>query len=357
MNSKQVASATTIPQNKGALTRVVQLLFKHEKYTLIARHLFFLVLLAIFPGLISSYQLDLLSKFLTFSMLALSLDLIWGYAGILSFAHSVFFGLGSYGLALTLKYWGHIPGATYIGLGMAIGLPSVLALVIGYAMFFRRVGGVYFAIVTFALGTILYSVTIFWIKFTGGLNGLYGFPNLRLGIPRIWEAEISTGMVRTYYLIATVLVLVYILSHRLMRSPFGQLLRAINDNEERVESFGYNVPVIKLLIFVISCAIAGISGALYVPVGFVSADIMGILFSTSAIVWVAVGGRGTLFGPVLGALVVNYLQVYMSDLLVFYWYLIIGLFFVFVVLVWPEGIIGIFNHIVRRTSSRLENSI
>jgi urea transport system permease protein len=164
-------------------------------------------------------------------------------------------------------------------------------------------------------------------------------------------------MVRTYYLIATVLVLVYILSHRLMRSPFGQLLRAINDNEERVESFGYNVPVIKLLIFVISCAIAGISGALYVPVGFVSADIMGILFSTSAIVWVAVGGRGTLFGPVLGALVVNYLQVYMSDLLVFYWYLIIGLFFVFVVLVWPEGIIGIFNHIVRRTSSRLENSI
>ena len=142
-----------------------------------------------------------------------------------------------------------------------------------------------------------------------------------------------------------------------MRSPFGQILRAINDNEERVESFGYNVPVVKLVTFVTSCAIAGISGALYVPVGFVSADIMGILFSTSVIVWVAVGGRGTLFGPILGALVVNYLQVYMSDLLVFYWYLIIGLFFVFVVLFWPDGIVGISNRIAQRIRNRLKDSV
>jgi urea ABC transporter permease protein UrtC len=356
MNLKKVASETTIPHNKSASTLAARLPFTAKKYRTGFKYVFFLVLLVIFPWLISSYQLDLLSKFLTFSILALSLDLIWGYAGILSFAHSVFFGLGSYGLALTLKYWGHIPGATYIGFALAIGLPSLLALIIGYAMFFRRVGGVYFAIVTFALGGILHSVTIVWIRFTGGLNGLYGFPNPRLGIPGLWEIDITTGMVGTYYLIAGVLVLTYIFTQRLMNSPFGQLLRAINDNEERVETFGYNVPAVKLVIFVISCAIAGISGAIYVPVGFVSADIMGILFSTSAIVWVAVGGRGTLLGPVLGALVVNYLQVYMSDLLVFYWYLIIGLFFVFVVLVWPDGIIGIFNRVAQRLNNRLKES-
>ena len=357
MSLKEIMSKTTTSQNKGSLTRVSRQLLKGEQYGPGTKYVFFLLLLAIFPGLVSSYQLDLLSKFLTFSMLALSLDLIWGYAGILSFAHSIFFGLGSYGLALTLKYWGHIPGATYIGLALAVGLPSFLAFIIGYAMFFRRVGGVYFAIVTFALGGILHSVTIVWIRFTGGLNGLYGFPNPRLGIPGIWEVEMTTGMVGTYYLIAAVLVLIYILTHRWMRSPFGQILRAINDNEERVESFGYNVPVVKLVTFVASCAIAGISGALHVPVGFVSADIMGVLFSTSIIVWVAVGGRGTLFGPVLGALVVNYLQVYMSDLLVFYWYLIIGLFFVFVVLFWPDGIVGIVNRLAQRIRNKLNDSI
>lgn len=357
MRLKDTVSDTTISQNKGLLTRVSQMLFKNEQNGLGAKYIFFLVLLAIFPGLVSSYQLDLLSKFLTYSILALSLDLIWGYAGILSFAHSIFFGLGSYALALTLKYWGHIPGATYIGFALAVVAPSLLAFIIGYAMFFRRVGGVYFAIVTFALGGIMHSVTVVWIRFTGGLNGLYGFPNPRLGIPGIWEFEITTGIVGTYYLIAAVLVLAYILTQRLMSSPFGQILRAINDNEERVETFGYNVPLVKLVTFVISCAIAGISGALFVPVGFVSANIMGILFSTSVIVWVAVGGRGTLIGPVLGALVVNYLQVYMSDLLVFYWYLIIGLFFVFVVLFWPDGIVGIFNRTAQRINNRWKDSV
>jgi urea ABC transporter permease protein UrtC len=357
MTLKEETSKISVAQNIGSSKFSGWLFAKGERYGSGMKSGLCLVVLAIFPWMISSYQLDLLSKFLTFCILALSLDLIWGYAGILSFAHSIFFGLGSYGLALTLKYWGHIPGATYVGILLAIILPSFLALLIGYAMFFRRVGGVYFAIVTFALGGILHAVTIVWIKFTGGLNGLYGFPNPRLGIPGFWEFEITTGLVRTYYLIAVVLVLIYFFTQRLMKSPFGQILRAINNDEERVESLGYNVPAIKLMIFVISCAIAGVSGALYVPVGFVSADIMGILFSTGIIVWVAVGGRGTLFGAVLGALVVNYLQVYMSDILVFYWYLIIGIFFIFVVLVWPDGIIGIFNRLVRRFDSRLKDSI
>ena len=306
-----------------------------------------IVLLVTFPWVSSSYQVNLLAKFLVYGLLALSLDLLWGYVGILNFAHAVFFGLGAYGLALTLQYWSDIPGATYIGVLLAVGLPALLALVLGYAMFFRQVGGVYFAIVTFAVGSIFQSIAIVWIEFTGGLNGLYGFPNPQLGLPGLWEVEIS-GTFLPYYLIVVTLCLAYFFTWRLVNSPFGQTLRAINNNEERVEFLGYNVPGIKLIVFVISGALAGLSGALYVPVGFVSAEIMGILFSTAIIVWVAVGGRGTLYGAVLGALVVNYLQAFMSDVLVFYWLLIIGIFFIVVVAFWPDGMVGMVQRLFRR---------
>ena len=305
------------------------------------------VLFIIFPWVSNAYQVSLLAKFLVYGILALSLDLLWGYAGILNFAQAVFFGLGAYGLALTLQYWGDIPGATYIGVALAIVLPSLLALGLGYAMFFGRVGGVYFAIVTFAVGAIFQSITIVWIEFTGGLNGLYGFPDPKLGLPGIWEIEVA-GTYLPYYLIVIVLFLTYFFTRRLVGSPFGQALQAVNNNEERVEFFGYNVPGLKLMVFMISGALAGLSGALYVPVGFVSAEIMGILFSTAVIVWVAVGGRGTLYGAILGALIVNYLQAFMSDVLVFYWLLIIGIFFIIVVSFFPDGLVGLVRRILKQ---------
>jgi urea transport system permease protein len=308
-------------------------------------------LLVVFPWVAGDYQTGLLAKFLVYALLALSLDLLWGYAGILNFAHAVFFGLGAYGLALTLKYLGDVPGATYLGVLLAVALPVLLAAGLGYAMFFSRVGGVYFAIVTFAVGSIVQSIAIVWIEFTGGLNGLYGFPNPRLGLPGVWEAEVA-GTFGPYYLIVICLSLAYFLAWRLVNAPFGQTLRAINNNEARVEFLGYNVPHIKLLVFVISGALAGLAGALYVPVGFVSAEIMSILFSTAIIVWVAVGGRGTLVGAILGALVVNYLQVFLSDTLVFYWVLIIGVFFIVVVALWPDGLVGIVQRLFRRALTR-----
>jgi len=305
------------------------------------------VLLIIFPWVSNAYQVSLLAKFLVYGILALSLDLLWGYAGILNFAQAVFFGLGAYSLALTLQYWGDIPGATYIGVVLAICLPSLLALGLGYAMFFGRVGGVYFAIVTFAVGAIFQSITIVWIEFTGGLNGLYGFPDPKLGLPGIWEIEVA-GTYLPYYLIVIVLFLTYFFTRRLVGSPFGQALQAVNNNEERVEFFGYNVPGLKLIVFMISGALAGLGGALYVPVGFVSAEIMGILFSTAVIVWVAVGGRGTLYGAILGALIVNYLQAFLSDVLVFYWLLIIGIFFIIVVSFFPDGLVGLVRRILKQ---------
>lgn len=313
-----------------------------------------LLILAVFPIVSNAYSVGLLAKFLTYAILALSLDLLWGYAGILSFAHGVFFGLGAYSLALSLKYFGDVPGITYIGFLLAIVVPSIVAFLLGSAMFSGGVSGVYFAIVTFALGAIFQSITIVWIDVTGGLNGLYGFGDPKLGIPGLWEFVIQDGSTAAYYLIAISLVLVYLFAHRLVQSPFGQSLRAINSNEQRLLSFGYPVSRVKLAVFVISCAIAGFAGALYVPVGFVSAEIMSILFSTAVIVWVAVGGRGTLYGAVLGALLVNYLQVYMSDLLVYYWYLIVGIFFTIVVLLFPNGLMGVFRQVSDRFARRGE---
>ena len=307
-----------------------------------------IALLVIFSVTSSPYAIGLLAKFLTYAMLALTLDILWGYAGILSFAHAVFFGLGSYSLALTLTHFGDVPGITYVGFVLSALVPGLLALVVGYMMFSRRVSGVYFAIVTFALGAILQSVTIVWIDFTGGLNGLYGFTAPKLGLPYVWEFEITTNNLSAYYVISIALIIVYFLLRQLVKSPFGQVVRAINNDEDRVASFGYDVSAIKLAVFVLSCALAGFSGALYVPVGFVSAKLMDILFSTSVIVWVAVGGRGTLMGAILGALAVNYLQTFMSDVLVFYWLLFVGLFFIVVVLVMPDGIVGLAKRIEGR---------
>lgn len=342
MDSRNVSAASTTPSSVAPAGRVLV----GRRWSTLVRYGAPLLLLLLFPLVSSGYQVNLLSKFLVYGLLALSLDLLWGYAGILSFAQAVFFGLGAYALALVLLHWGDLPGATYIGLFLAVALPALLALVLGYAMFFGRVGGVYFAIVTFAVGAIFQSITIVWIEFTGGLNGLYGYPNPALGIPGLWEIEVA-GTFLPYYLIVAVLFGSYIFVRRLVNSPFGRALQAINHNEERLEFLGYNVPGIKLIVFVISCGLAGLSGALYVPVGFVTAEIMGLLFSTAVIVWVAVGGRGTLYGAIIGALLVNYLQVFMSDVLVFYWLLFIGLFFIVVVLFWPEGIVGLIGGLFR----------
>jgi urea transport system permease protein len=299
-----------------------------------------LIAFALFPVVYGDYQAQLMAKFLVFGLLALSLDLMWGYTGVINFSQATFFGLGAYGAALTMKHV-MLPGASYLAILVAIAVPALLGAVMGYFLFYGRVGGVYFAIVTLAFGTIFYSLSIVLIDFTGGLNGLYGFPPLKLGIPGVWEATLDLGNIYVvYYVVLAATVLVYLLARRIVESPFGKALQAIKSNEMRTEFTGYDVAALKLITLAISGGIAGFAGAVYIPVGVVSPQILGILFSTNAIVWVAVGGRGTLIGPLIGALVVGYLQTFLSETLVSVWLLIVGVFFVFVVLFWPDGIVG-----------------
>jgi urea ABC transporter permease protein UrtC len=300
-----------------------------------------LVAFAVFPIVAGDYQTQLMGKFLVFGVLALSLDLMWGYTGVINFSQATFFGIGAYGAALTMKHLAATPGSSYLAVLIAIAAPMLLGAVMGYFLFYGRVSGVYFAIVTLAVGTIFYSLSIVLIDFTGGLNGLYGFPPLKLGIPGVWESALNLGNIYlVYYVVLVVTVLVYVVTRSLVRSPFGRALRAVKSNEARTEFTGYDVAALKMITLAISGGIAGLAGAMYIPVGVVSPQLLGILFSTNVIVWVAVGGRGTLIGPLIGALVVGYLQTFLSETLVSVWLLIIGVFFVFVVLFWPDGIVG-----------------
>lgn len=297
-----------------------------------------IVLLA-FPALASDYQTGLLAKFLVFGIFALSLDLIWGHAGIVNFGHAIFFGSGAYAMGMILKFL-DAPGATYLAALGGVLAPALLGLALGYFLFFGRVSGVFFGVVTLALTGAAHSLIIVNIDYTGGMNGLYGYGTPRLGIPGLWELDWYDANV-SYYTAAIGAVASYLVARWVVRSDFGRAIRAIRENEERAEFLGYNVPLLKLIVFTIACAMAGFSGVLYVPVGFISPDLIGIMMSASVLVWVAVGGRGTLIGAFVGALVVNYLQTVLSDVLVVLWLLLVGLFFMLVVLFWPGGIVGL----------------
>jgi len=212
------------------------------------------------------------------------------------------------------------------------------------------VAGVYFAIVSMALSLMMQTLAIA-LDFTGGLNGLRGFPPLTLGIPGTFALPI-TGDLAPYYLTVVVCALLLLLSLKIVNSSFGRTIEAIRDNPDRTESLGYDIAGIQLTIFTISCTMAGIAGALYVPIGHISPEILGLLFSTNALVWVSIGGRGTLVGGFVGALVVSYLQYFLGAWLQNLWYIIIGVFFILVVLFRGGGIMGFLRNRTREGVGR-----
>lgn len=286
----------------------------------------------------SVYQVHLLAKILTFALLSMSLDLMWGYTGILSFGHSSFFALGAYSLSLVLKYSG-IEAFTYFGLLLAIIVPIIIAAIIGYFIFYSKVSGVYFGIITLATTFIFQQLFVTLRPITGGDNGLYGFITPAFALPGGLSLSFGNRNFH-YYLVLFSFILIYVLAKKLTKTPFGQALQGIKDNENRMLFCGYSVPFIKTIIFAIASGIAGFAGALYVPVGFIHPSLFGLVFSTQILVWVAVGGRGTLIGAVVGAFLITYLESFLSKQFASYWLLMIGVFLIAVVMFWPQGIMG-----------------
>jgi urea transport system permease protein len=297
------------------------------------------VLAVLFPLMTGQFQVGLMVKFLIFAMFALSLDLMWGYSGILTLGHAGFFGLGAYAMALVLIHFAR-PGATYLGLLAAVILPALLAASMGYFLFYGKVGGMYFVIITLVVSTVLQQMAINFIGLTGGLNGLYPIPPLDIYIPGLADFEI-TGEIPLYYCMLVCLVVVFLLCWKIVNSGFGRLMEAIKGNETRTEYFGYNLANSKIAIFSLSCALAGMAGGLYAgAIGFISPDLLGIAMTTEVIVWVAVGGRGTLTGAILGTLLVNIVAFFLSGQVVTVWYLIMGSFLVAIVMFRPKGVMG-----------------
>jgi len=317
-----------------------------------------LCLLGMFPLVGGDYDTVLIARIFCFAILALSLDLIWGYAGLLSFGHGAFFGLGAYGLGLTLKYC-DFPGMSYVGVIVGIFGTAIVAAILGYFLFYGRVSGIYFGIITLAFTTILWSLSITLIQITGGQNGLYGaFLEPSYGIPGLLEFQRTrTSNMANYYTCLVGFILSYCLCRFLVRSHFGRILLAIKNNEERLECFGYNVANFKIAIFAVSAGLAGFAGSMSVPIHFIAPTTFCLLFSTSVIIWVAVGGRGTLTGPIIGAFLVTYMENWLSTQFEYLWVLLMGILFVLVVVFQQGGIVKLAENIINRGRGKDEGRL
>jgi urea transport system permease protein len=314
------------------------------------------------PAFLSEFRLNLLGKFLTFAMLAVSLDLIWGYAGMLSLGHGVFFGVGGYAMAMFLKlessgkslpdfmFWSGLEKLpvfwepfryAWFALPMTFFLPAVLAGALGYLIFRSRITGVYFAIITQALALILSLLFVGQQPYTGGTNGITNYTSI-FGYSLISS---QTQLV-LYYATVVALTGIYLLSLWVISSRFGRMLVALRDDENRVRFIGYNPAVLKTIVFALSAGIAGVAGALFASqVGIISPATMGIVPSIEIAIWVAVGGRGTLIGPLFGALLVNSAKSGLSESFPEIWQYFLGALFIGSVLLFPNGVTGIVQNL------------
>jgi urea transport system permease protein len=323
------------------------------------------------PLHIPAYVVPLLGKYLCYAILAVALDLVWGYCGILSLGHGAFFALGGYAMGiylmrqigtrgvyadpilpdfmvflnwkeLPITWWGfiHFPYA----LLMVLLVPGILAFVFGWFAFRSRVTGVYLSIITQAMTYAL------WLAFFrndmgfGGNNGLTDFKDI-LGFNIQSDATRATLFsLSALTLAATILVSAFIVS-----SKFGKVLIAIRDAESRTRFVGYRVENYKLVVFTISAMMAGVAGALYVPqVGIINPSEFAPTNSIEAVIWVAVGGRGTLIGAALGAVLVNFAKTYFTGALPEYWLFALGLLFIVVTIFLPKGLLGLAGQVFRR---------
>jgi urea transport system permease protein len=337
-------------------------------HTIVTTAILVLVLLIGLPmlnayGWVSNYTLNLFGKYLSFAILALGMDLIWGYTGILSLGQAIFFGLGAYAIGMYLMlessgqgvygeaipdfmiwnrvttlplYW--VPFKSFpIAVLASILVPAAAAAIIGFLTFRRRVGGTYFAILTQAMAFAT------WLMFNrnelnlGGTNGLTDFKSI-LG----FSLHAPSTKRSLYLLTAFFLVASYVFCRWLVTSKLGLVMTAIRDQEQRVRFLGYPVAQYKIFIFAVAAALAGLGGGLYVTqVGIITPSQIGVLPSLEIVVWVAFGGRNSLIGALIGAVGINAARSWLTGHFPEWWPMILGGLFVSVVLLLPNGIIGL----------------
>ena len=318
-----------------------------------------LLLVVILPLFLSGFRLNLVGRFLALAIVALGIDLIWGFTGLLSLGHGIFFALGGYAFAMHLELntlgegqlpeffglygvtelpWFWQPFNSFPFTLLAIFLiPAIVAGLLGYLVFRNRIRGVYFSILTQAALVVFFNFFNGQQKLINGTNGLKTSTSVFMG------QEVGSDGMRMLFYIATVIALIamYALCRWLTSGRFGRMLVAIRDDENRVRFSGYDPTAFKVLVFAVSGAIAGIAGALYtVQSGIISPQAMSIAFSIEMVIWVAVGGRATLVGAILGAVLVNMARSLLSERFPDVWLFFQGALFLIVVTALPDGIIG-----------------
>ena len=328
-----------------------------------------LLLFAVFPLWLDLFRLGLLGKYVTYAFVAVSLVLLWGNGGILSLGQGMFFGLGGYCMAMFLKLEASDPVSTKIQttpgipdfmdwnqiiaipwfwepfkslpltLLMVLFVPVLLAFIIGYAMFKRRVGGVYFAIITQAIALILSILIVGQQGYTGGVNGITDLKTM-LG----WDIRTDSAKYILYFVNAGLLIGCMLLSRFILTSKFGMLLLAMRDKEERVRFSGYDVSNFKIFIFCFAAMISAIGGAMFtLQIGFMSPSFVGIVPSIEMVIFAAVGGRMSLIGAVYGTLLVNFGKTMFSETYPELWLYLMGGLFIAVVMFFPDGLAGVYQ--------------
>jgi len=316
---------------------------------------------------VPTYVVSLLGKYLCYALLAIALDLVWGYCGILSLGHAAFFALGGYAMGMYLMRqigdrgvygnpdlpdfmvflnWEELPwywqgfDMFWFALLMIMLVPGVLAFLFGWFTFRSRVTGVYLSIITQAL---TYALMLAFFRNEmgfGGNNGLTDFKDI-LG----YSLQADSTRIVLFLMSGMMLMLGYLISRFVVRSKFGRVVSAVRDAEDRARFIGYRVEDYKLWIFVFSAILAGIAGALYVPqVGIINPGEFSPLNSIELVIWVAIGGRGYLYGAVIGAFLVNYAKTYLTGAFPELWLFALGALFIVVTIFLPKGIVGLFEN-------------
>lgn len=297
-------------------------------------------LLAALPAVLDLYSLLQLTLYVVFGILALSLAFIWGYAGILCFGHAAFFGLGAYAYAVSVINLGDSTAAVVI----AMALPAAFAAALGYFMFYGRISDVYVGVITLTVTLILYNV----VNATSGpryhigealLGGFNGMPNVPpLNMP--FQPDDPLDPTAMFELCGVILLAVYFGLHALLRTRFGRVLVAVRENEQRVEYLGYDARLHKLIAFALAGAIAGLAGCLFTAWGnFVSPTVFSVVQSAQIIIWLMVGGVGTLLGPVIGAMAISWLTLQIGTQQTVNANVVLGAVLLVFVLMVPKGLL------------------
>ena len=344
-----------------------------KRYQLASLLVLTLLLAVVLPLSLDIFRLNLVGKYLTYAFVAIGLVMVWGYGGVLSLGQGVFFGLGGYAMAMFLKLEASDPITTKIQstpgipdfmdwnqitalpafwlpfkslpltLIAVVAVPTLLAWIVSFAMFKRRVGGVYFAIITQAVALILTVLIIGQQGYTGGVNGMTDLKTV-LG----WDTRTDHAKYVLYYLCVALLIGSMLLCRWIQTGKAGTLLLAMRDKEDRVRFSGYDVANFRVFVFCLAAALSGIGGAMFsLQVGFMSPSFVGIVPSVEMVIFAAVGGRMSLVGAVYGTLLVNAGKTFFSESFPDLWLFLMAALFIGVTMAFPMGLAGLWeSHVV-----------